>query len=135
MLGAGGGALAPLLVPFKLGGGGPWGSGRQWWSWIHVADWVGLVLRALDAKADGAINLVAPEPVTVNDFAKALGTALHRPAVLRVPALVLRLALGQAAAALLDSQRVYPRRTLDLGYQFRFPSIAAALADIIRATR
>jgi len=132
---AGGGALQPLLTPFKLGVGGPWGNGRQWWSWIHIADWVGLVLWALDSRHDGPINLVAPAPVTVNDFAAALGAALHRPARLRIPAFALRLALGQAAAALLDLQRVYPRQALEHGYRFQFPEIARALADIVSAPR
>jgi hypothetical protein len=132
VLGAGGGALAPLLTPFRLGVGGPWGDGRQWWSWIHIADWVGMVLWALDGKQDGPINLVAPQPVTVNEFAKALGLALHRPAVLRMPAFALRLGLGEAASALLDLQRVHPRRALERGYRFQFPEITAALADVLR---
>ena len=132
VLGAGGGALAPLLPLFRLGLGGPWGNGRQWWSWIHLADAVALVLFALDRHLSGAVNLTAPNPVTVAEFAAALGHALHRPAVMPAPAFVLRLALGEAADTLLASQRVVPARGLAEGYAFRFSTLPAALEDILR---
>lgn len=125
-----GGALAPLVPLFKLGLGGPWGDGTQWWSWIHVADEIGLLLFAIDSDIAGALNLTAPNPVTVNAFAKALGAALRRPAAVRQPAFALRLALGEMADALLGSQRVVPRRALDAGYAFRFPELEGALADL-----
>ena len=131
VLDAGGGALQPMLTPFKLGLGGPWGAGTQWWPWIHAEDAVGLILLALERDLPGAINAAAPNPVTVNDFAKALGGALHRPALARVPEFALRLALGEAAEALLASQRVIPRRALDVGYAFRFPELRGALAQIL----
>ncbi len=124
------GALAPLVPLFKLGLGGPWGSGQQWWSWIHIADEVGLILFAIDHELAGPINLTAPTPVTVNLFAQSLGKALKRPAMLRAPAFAMRLALGEMADALLGSQRVVPERALDAGYAFRFPDLAAALADL-----
>ena len=124
------GALAPLVPLFKLGLGGPWGSGEQWWSWIHIADEVGLMLFAIDRELAGPINLTAPTPVTVNQFAENLGTALKRPAMLRAPAFAMRLALGEMADALLGSQRVVPQRALDAGYAFRFPDLAGALADL-----
>jgi len=124
------GALAPLVPLFKLGLGGPWGSGEQWWSWIHIADEVGLIIFAIDHELAGPINLTAPNPVTVNRFAKSLGTALRRPALLRAPAFAMRLALGEMADALLGSQRVVPERALDAGYAFRFPDLATALADL-----
>ena len=124
------GALAPLVPLFKLGLGGPWGSGEQWWSWIHIADEVGLILFAIDRELAGPINLTAPDPVTVNAFARSLGAALKRPAMLRAPAFAMRLALGEMADALLGSQRVVPQRALDAGYAFRFPSLAGALADL-----
>lgn len=131
VLGRGGGAFDPLLPLFKLGLGGPWGDGRQWWSWIHVADHVGLVLHALDDEITGPLNLTAPNPVTVNEFARAMGRALRRPALLRAPAGLLRLVLGEAADAMLSLQRVMPRRALEMGYRFRFPTVDEALADIL----
>jgi hypothetical protein len=132
LLGAEGGALHPMLTAFKLGVGGPWGTGTQWWPWIHADDAVGLILLALERDLPGAINAAAPNPVTVNEFAKTLGAVLRRPAVARVPEFALRLALGEAAEALLASQRVIPRRALDVGYAFRFPELRPALAQIIR---
>lgn len=130
VLGPNEGALAPLVPLFKLGLGGPWGSGQQWWSWIHIADEVGLILFAIDHELAGPINLTAPTPVTVNQFAESLGAALDRPAMLRAPAFAVRLALGEMADALLGSQRVVPERALDEGYAFRFPDLAGALADL-----
>ncbi len=123
--------LQPLLPLFKLGLGGPWGDGRQWWSWIHLADVIGLMLFVLDNVLEGPVNLTAPNPVTVNDFAKALGRAVRRPALFRVPAAVLRVALGEAADALLGSQRVLPKRALDRGYQFQFPDLTGALQHLV----
>lgn len=126
------GALAPLVPLFKLGLGGPWGSGEQWWSWIHLADEIGLILLAIDNDLPGPLNLTAPHPVTVDQFAKALGDALKRPALLRAPAFAMRLALGEAADALLGSLRVVPQRALDAGYAFRFPELNRALAQLFR---
>lgn len=131
VLGADGGALHPMLTPFRLGLGGPWGTGTQWWPWIHAADAVGLILLALERELPGAVNAVAPNPVTVNAFAKSLGAALGRPAVARVPEFALRLALGEAAETLLSSQRVTPRRAIDAGYAFRFPELDPALREIL----
>jgi hypothetical protein len=133
VLGAGGGALQPMLTPFRIGLGGPWGTGTQWWPWIHADDAVGLILLALERDLPGAINVAAPTPVTVNEFARTLGAALSRPALARVPEFALRFALGEAAEALLASQRVIPRRALDVGYAFRFPELRPALAQILRA--
>jgi uncharacterized protein (TIGR01777 family) len=126
-LGKDGGALHNMLTPFRLGLGGPWGAGTQWWSWIHADDVVGLILLALERDLPGAINAVAPNPVTVNEFAKTLGSVLSRPAVARVPEFALRLALGEAAEAMLASQRVVPRRALDVGYVFQHPELRPAL--------
>ena len=131
VLGVDGGALERFLPVFKLGLGGPWGSGEQWWSWIHIADHVGLILHLLDHDVHGPVNLTAPNPVTVNAFAKALGKALHRPAVLRIPAFAVRLALGEAATALLDLQRVVPAKALASGYAFRFPRVEEALEELV----
>jgi uncharacterized protein (TIGR01777 family) len=128
-----GGALKPMLTPFKLGVGGPVGSGRQWMSWIHNADVVGIILFALDrGDARGPLNGTAPNPVTNKEFGKALGRALHRPALLPTPGFVMRVALGEVAGVVLTGQRVLPREVLRLAYQFRFPTIDAALADILK---
>lgn len=124
-------ALTPLLPLFRLGLGGSWGSGKGWWSWIHVADLVGLVLLSLDQPLEGAVNATAPNPVTVDRFAFALGAVLRRPVLFRMPAVGLRLALGEAADALLHLQRVVPTRALDAGYRFRFPELRQALDDVL----
>jgi uncharacterized protein len=127
-----GGALKKLLVPFKMGGGGPVGSGNQWMSWIHYEDLVGILLLALDnGGARGPINGTAPNPVTNRDFAKALGRALHRPSFLPTPGFALRLMLGEVAEALVTGQRVLPKRAQALGYSFKFPQLDAALAHLL----
>ena len=132
VLGRGGGALAQMLPPFKLGVGGPIGSGRQYLPWIHLRDMVAVIVAALgDDRVRGPINGVAPEAVTGRDFAKALGRALQRPAVLPAPALALRLIFGQAAEVMLASQRVVPAALERLGFSFAFPTLDAALADVL----
>jgi len=132
VLGAGGGALAKMLPPFKLGGGGPLGNGRQWMPWIHVADLARLYLHAAETTAIvGPMNAVAPEPVRNSEFTKALGRQLHRPAFMPAPYLGLRLLFGEFAQVLFASQRVIPRVALDTGFIFQFPEIAAALREIL----
>jgi len=132
VLDRGGGALAKMLPPFRLGLGGPLGAGRQWFPWIHMADEVGAILFLLAATAaSGPFNLCAPQPVRNRDFARALGRQLHRPSILPAPAPALRLALGELAAALLTGQRAEPRRLLAAGYRFRFPDLPEALADLL----
>ena len=127
-----GGALPRLLFPFKLGLGGPIGLGRAWWSWIHLDDAVGAILHALEQNhVEGAINLTAPNPVRNSQFSSALGKALGRPALMPVPPLALKLALGEGASVLLASQRILPTRTLDLGYRFKFTDIDSALQDLV----
>ena len=127
-----GGALPRLLLPFKLGLGGPIGLGRAWWSWIHIDDVVGGILHALEnSGVEGAINLTAPNPVRNSEFSGALGRALRRPALMPVPPLALKLALGEGASVLLASQRILPTRTLDLGYRFKFTDIDSALQDLV----
>ncbi len=132
-----GGMLAELLPPFKLGLGGPLAGGGQYLSWIHAEDEVGLILWALDGDAvDGALNATAPNPATNRDFAKALGRALGRPAVVPVPGFVLDLKFGgEFGAVLRGGQRVVPRRALDLGYEFRHPDLDEALRDLLRVDR
>jgi uncharacterized protein len=127
-----GGALAKLLTPFKLGAGGPVGSGRQWMSWIHHADLIGLFLLALDnAGAKGSINGTAPNPVTNRDFGKTLGRVLHRPSFVWTPSLALRIVLGEVASVVATGQRVLPKRALELGYSFQHPMLETALAQIL----
>ena len=123
-------AIAPLLPLFRVGLGGSWGNGRQWWSWIHIADLVGLALLAIDGPLAGPVNVTAPNPVTVDEFAFTLGAVFRRPVLFRMPAIGLRLALGEAADVLLQLQRVVPAKALAAGYQFRFPSLRKALEDL-----
>jgi uncharacterized protein (TIGR01777 family) len=133
VLGRGGGALAQMLLPFKLGLGGPIGNGRQWFSWIHMHDLVSMYTSILEnSGASGVFNGTAPNPVSMKEFARALGRALHRPAVLPVPGFALRLALGEVADILLTGQRVLPRRALEAGFIFRFPELQEALNDIVK---
>lgn len=131
VLGTEGGALARMLTPFKIGVGGPLGSGRQPFPWVHIDDAVGALLFALDdAKLAGPVNVAAPDAKTNAEFTKALGRALHRPAFLPAPAFVLRLALGGMSALLLGGQRAAPKKLLDLGYEFRHPALNGALASL-----
>ena len=129
-----GGALNKLLLPFKLGAGGPAGSGKQCMSWIHFADLVGLLQFALhNLAAVGPINGTAPHPVTNHAFGKALGRVLHRPSFMPTPGFALRLALGEVADLILSGQRVLPKKALELGYRFQFPEVEGALADLLKA--
>jgi uncharacterized protein (TIGR01777 family) len=130
-LGTGGGALAKLLPPFRLGLGGRTGSGRQWYSWIHIDDLIGIYLAALEA-GDGAYDATAPEPVTNATFTSALGKVLHRPSIFPTPPFALRLMLGEGAYAVLTGQRVLPKRTIeDLKYRFAFDTLEPALANLL----
>jgi len=132
VVGAGGGALAKMRTPFRLGLGSPLGSGRQWMPWIHLDDLVeSLLLAAENTSLAGPFNATAPEPATNRDFTRALARALHRPAVLpAVPRLALRLLVGGFADVLLSSQRAVPTALLKAGFSFRYPMIDAALAAV-----
>ena len=129
-----GGLLKQLLLPFRLGVGGPIAGGEQFMSWIHLEDVVGLFLWALDDhKVWGVINATAPTPATNREFSKALGRALHRPAVFPVPKFaVAALRGGELADAVAGGARVLPRRALDLGYEFRHPELDEALESALR---
>lgn len=132
VLGREGGALAKMVPAFRLGLGGPLGHGRQYLPWIHLEDVVELCVVAVDDhRYEGVLNATAPEPATSRDFAKSLGRALRRPAALATPAPVLRLLFGAAASAVLAGQRALPARALALGFRFRFPTLAPALADLV----
>lgn len=128
-----GGALQRMLPPFRLGVGGPLGSGRQWLSWVAMDDAIGAMHHALmSEQLSGPVNVTAPEPVRWHEFAATLGRVLRRPAVLPVPAAALRLAFGEMAeVALLGSQRALPTRLAEAAYDFRFPSLAGALRHVL----
>jgi uncharacterized protein (TIGR01777 family) len=127
-----GGALATMLPPFRLGLGGPVAGGRQYLPWIHIDDLVALYVRAVDdASWTGAYNGSAPEPVTNKEFSRALGRALHRPAVAPVPALALRLRFGEMADIVIAGQRAVPERALAAGFAFRHAELDEALADAL----
>ena len=128
-----GGMLKQLLAPFKLGVGGPLAGGRQYVSWIHIADEVGILLWALEnERVSGVVNATAPKPVTNRELSKALGRALHRPAVIPVPGLTLDVMYGKEFGTVLrGGQRVTPRRALDLGYEFRHPELDETLEDLL----
>lgn len=127
-----GGALPTMVRPFRLFAGGPLGRGDFWQPWIHLADEVGMVLLALDdARVSGPLDATAPEPARNRDVARAIGRALRRPALLPAPVPALRLALGEMAEVVLASQRVVPRRALELGHRFRFPDLEVALEDLL----
>jgi len=132
VLGAEAGALKQMLPPFKLGVGGPIGSGRQWLSWIHAADVAALLLFLVETPAgDGPWNATAPNPVTMREMASTLGKVLHRPAILPVPGFALKAALGEVADVLLTGQHVVPKRALEAGFAFRFPLLEEALRDLL----
>ncbi|WP_137888803.1 TIGR01777 family oxidoreductase [Pseudomonas sp. 2FE] len=127
-----GGFLKRLLPPFKLGLGGPIGNGRQWMSWVHLADQIALIDFLLrQESAQGPYNACAPQPVRNAEFSRALGRVLQRPACLPVPAVVLRLALGELSGLLLGGQRALPARLSEAGFSFRFSDLDSALNDLL----
>jgi uncharacterized protein (TIGR01777 family) len=133
VLSAAGGMLKEMLPPFKLGVGGPLAGGEQYLSWIHIDDEVGILLWALDNdRVSGVVNASSPNPATNKDFSKALGRALNRPAVMPVPGLVLDLKFGKEFGQVLrGGQRVIPKRTEELGYEFEYPRLDEALRDVL----
>ncbi|KAM6042223.1 epimerase family protein SDR39U1 isoform 1-T1 [Chlamydotis macqueenii] len=135
VLGRGGGAVSQMLWPFRLGLGGPLGSGIQPFPWIHIQDLAGIVYHALESEClQGVLNAVSPcSPATTNGtFAQELAAALGRPALLPVPAWAVRAVFGaERAVMLLEGQRVVPKRTLESGYRFIFPDLSGALKDIV----
>jgi len=135
VLARGGGALARMLTPFRMGAGGKLGDGRQWMPWINLDDEVGILLHAMnDDRIHGAINAVGPRPVTNAAFTRALGHAVHRPAFLPMPKTALRLAFGEMSVILTASQRVLPKEAERTGYTFKHPELAGALAAVLTAT-
>lgn len=127
-----GGAFPLLALPFRLFAGNTFGSGRQFYPWIHFKDYVAaLVFLIANEKTKGAFNLSAPNPVTNREFSRTLGRVLHRPVWAPVPRFALQLALGDVATVVMDGQRAEPRRILDDGFKFKFPQLEPALADLL----
>lgn len=136
VLGKGGGALSRMLVPFRTGMGGSAGSGRQWLSWIHEQDLTEAILFLMRrTDASGAFNLTAPHPVRMNEFVKALGRVIRRPAFLNVPGFLMTALLGDMAQIILQGQRVVPKRLLDMGFRFEYPELKPALENILSKPR
>lgn len=126
------GALNRLILPFKLFAGGPMGSGKQGFAWIHPADEIAAIRFLIENEAaNGPFNLIAPQPTTFAEFARTLGRVMHRPYWFPVPAFALRAVLGEVASTVLEGQRAMPRKLLDLGFRFRFPDAESALEDLI----
>jgi uncharacterized protein (TIGR01777 family) len=132
VLGREGGALKKMLPPFRMGLGGPLGSGRQWMSWVHLDDVIGLIRFAIENRgARGALNATAPNPVRNAEFTRAMGRALKRPAIVPVPALAIRALYGEMSEILLASQRVLPQAALEAGYRFKHPELGPALESLL----
>jgi uncharacterized protein (TIGR01777 family) len=127
-----GGLLGKMLPPFKLGMGARLGNGKQWMSWVHIDDYVEMVLRLLqDEQMSGPFNMTAPNPVTNAEFTRVLARTLHRPAYFIAPGFMLQLAMGERAALLLEGQRVLPANLTDAGYQFKFHNLSSALEALL----
>jgi uncharacterized protein (TIGR01777 family) len=131
-----GGSFPLVLLPFRLYVGGPLGTGRQWFPWIHIVDCVRVIRFAIgEEKARGPLNAVAPQTVTYADLSRALSRAMKRPAWIRVPVWALRLVLGEMRAVVLNGQRAVPQKLRDLGFSFRFPNLEPALQDVLQVRR
>ncbi|MBP7763744.1 MAG: TIGR01777 family oxidoreductase [Syntrophaceae bacterium] len=133
VLGPGGGALGQMIPLFKFFLGGPLGSGRQWFSWVHMADLTAAFLFLLaHPEISGPVNVCSPRPVRNRDLGKAIGRVLHRPSFLPAPGFMIRIILGEFGSVLLKGQRVVPRRLLEAGFSFSYPHIDGALKSIIK---
>ncbi len=134
VIGPGSEAVVRMALPFHFFVGGPIGSGRQWFPWVHRDDVIGIIRFALtNPELEGALNVTAPEPVRNREFARTLGLVMHRPSWVPMPAVALRLTFGELGEALLASQRVLPTRAAALGYGFQYPTLAPALANSLRS--
>lgn len=132
VLGKDGGALGQMIPLFKFFLGGPLGSGRQWFSWVHMQDLIEAFIFLLGKKEiSGPVNLCSPEPVRNKELGAAIGRILHRPSFMPAPGFMIKLILGEFGSVLLEGQRVIPRKLLDAGYQFRYPGIDEALKNIV----
>lgn len=127
-----GGALTKMIPPFKLGLGGPIGKGSQWMSWIHIDDEIDIIEMLLTHEhLDGSFNLTSPKAVTNRQFSSTLGAILKRPAFIPMPGFVMKLLLGEGAELLLEGQNVYPKKLLDMGYEFKFAELEPALRAVV----
>lgn len=136
VLGRGGGVLAKMSFPFKLGLGGPIGNGLQVMSWIHLQDWINACLFLLSRdELSGPFNMVSPNPVDNQTFTRVLARALHRPAFFRVPCFLLKMILGETAELLCRGQRVVPKKLLFAGYKFKYTNINQAMTDVVAPDR
>ncbi len=131
VLGRNGGAMKQMLPAYKMGFGGPLGSGKQWFPWIHIHDLVSAILFVLENREiKGALNFTAPEPVRQKEFAAALGKILWRPAILPAPGFMIKTVMGEMGESLLSGQRAFPVKLLHYGFQFRYPDVQSALKEI-----
>jgi uncharacterized protein len=127
-----GGALGKMIPPFKLFAGGPIGSGRQWFSWIHVDDLVNLIVQALTKpEIEGVYNATAPKPVRMADLSQTLGRVMNRPSWLPVPGFAIEALLGDGAIVVLEGQQVIPKRTVETGFEYKYPNLQSALTEIL----
>lgn len=127
-----GGAIAKMLTPFKLFAGGPIGTGRQWFSWIHREDLVNLIMQALTQPSmEGVFNATAPNPVRMAEFCNTLGQVMNRPSWLPVPAFAIEALLGDGAIVVLEGQQVLPQRTQTTGFQYQYPALKTALEEVL----
>lgn len=126
------GALQQMLLPFKLFIGGPLGNGKQWFPWIHIDDLVNIFIKVLDDNSfNGPVNAVAPNPVTMNEFAETLGKVLHRPSFFRVPGFALKIVVGEGAESILASLRVIPEKLMQNKFNFEFENLKPALENVL----
>lgn len=128
-----GGALAKMLLPYKLFIGGPLGTGKQWMSWIHIDDLIELFVFIIqNNNINGAINLTAPYPVTMIEFSKTIGKILRRPSFFQVPEFILKIILGESSAMILNSNRVIPKKAIENGYNFEYDNLEKALTNLLK---
>lgn len=127
------GALKQMLPAFKMFAGGPLGNGKQWMSWLHIDDIIGIYLHAIDNKVvAGAVNAASPNPIRMKEFAKKLGEVLNRPSIFPVPKFILKLIVGEAAEVVTASQRIIPDKLIKSDYQFKFTDLEVALRDLLK---
>ncbi|WP_018923352.1 TIGR01777 family oxidoreductase [Salsuginibacillus kocurii] len=132
ILGRDGGALPQMITPYRFFAGGPLGDGRQWYSWVHLDDAVEMLIYSIQhEKADGAMNVTAPEPTRMNEFGKTLAEVMNRPHFLPAPAFVVKTALGEMSVLVLEGQKVLPTRAEAWGFTFQYPELRPALQDLL----
>ncbi|KMK74949.1 TIGR01777 family oxidoreductase [Alkalihalobacillus pseudalcaliphilus] len=127
------GALKQMLLPYKLGIGGPLGSGKQWFSWVHIQDVISLFYFVLlKAEIDGPVNFTSPNPTQMNEFGRTIGSVINRPHWIPIPGLVMKLLLGEMSTLVIDGQKVLPNQALLHEYQFQYPHLKQALTDLLQ---